>query len=847
MMSFWKKIRFPKRKQSPPFSILFNHFQELIRENNQALEIMSDMGEKLSGEFVFDQNYIHSSAMDLADRVYRMIYHLDSMAPARFHHLFEVYNHIRAELENELQGNIVIPDGDYVVPYSAIDDTLESLVGGKNSHLGVVGNTLSLKTPEGFAITSRCFNVFVRQGQHGAACEEILSRWQAGECDTEHASRLLRSLILSMELPRTIRREIDRAVDRIVSHLPAKPTVFFAVRSSAIGEDSEFSYAGQYESVLNVSARDVPNAYKTVVASLYSPRAMEYRRTRKIKESEAIMAVGCQAMIPAQISGVLYTLDVFNLEQENLLVSSLFGLGADLVGGQQQADTFRISRRAPHEINSMEIVHKSDVLEQDMEKSGLVTNQLDSRLQNSPSLTTEQLKSLGQAGMQLERFFKQPQDIEFAYDRLGQLVILQTRPLNIQQSKPKMVCDLSSLEGEYPVLMEAKGQIVQEGVAMGSVYLVTSEDDLEEVPNGSILVAHFSSPNLARAIRNVAGIITDIGSPIGHLSTIAREFRVPMLINTGGATKLLEHGQEITLDSHENKVYGGLRTELCYYELTEDTFSETYEYRLMRRLLKKITPLTLLDPSDRNFTPDACKTLHDIIRFVHEKSVNILVDQNYQQDSTLTEFSRRLELDIPLHLTVIDFAMSNGNKSKTVTLDDVQSAQLRMFSEGMCIAGLWARDPVAVDMKSFMSSMTRTFATNVADPRFVGQNLAVTSGDYMNVSLRLGYHFSMIDSICSETEYDNYIYFRFFGGVTDTVRRSRRARLIQQILMLHDFMVSSKGDLVVGRIKGHARKSILEKIFVLGALVSYTRQLDVKMINEHSISKYVAHFQSIIT
>jgi len=846
MTSFWQKFRFPKKKQKLPFSKLFDHFQKLIRENNQALEIMADMGEKLSGEFVFDQNYINSSVADILDRVYRMIYHLDCMTTKRFHRLFALYNHIRSDLESELHGNLVIPEGDYVIPYAAIDDTLESLVGGKNGHLGVVGNTLGLRIPHGFAITSRCFDVLVRQGPISVDCDKIIARWEAGDCTTEEASQRLQSLILAMELPRPIRREIERAVERKVSGLPSKPTVFFAVRSSAIGEDSEHSYAGQYESILNVRARDVPEAYKKVLASLYSPRAMEYRRTRKIKESESIMAVGCQVMIPAQISGVVYTLDVFNLEQDNLLISSLYGLGADLVGGEQQADSFRISRRPPHEISSMEIVHKREVLEQDIEKSGLLINPLDPRLQDSPSLKVEQLRELAQVGMQLERFFKHPQDIEFAYDHQGKLVILQTRPLNIQQSKPKLICDLSGLENEYPLLMDGEGQIVQAGVAMGNVHLVASEDNLDEIPNGSILVAHFSSPKLAQAIRNLGGIITDIGSPIGHLSTIAREFRVPMLINTERATKVLKHGSEITLDANENKVYGGYRTELCSYKFTEDVFGETYEHRLLRRLLKKITPLVLLDPSARNFTPDSCRTLHDIIRFVHEKSVNALIEQNYHQDSSLTECARKLELDIPLHLTVIDFAISDLKQQKSMSLDDVQSAPLRSFANGMCLPGLWARDPVEVDLRSFMSSMTKTFTTNVADPRFVGQNLAVTSGAYMNVSLRLGYHFSMVDSICSETDYNNYIYFRFFGGVTDTVRRSRRARLIQHILMLHDFMVSSKGDLVVGRIKGGGRVLLLEKIFVLGALVSYTRQLDIKMINETAISQYVTQFQSIV-
>ena len=206
MASFWQKFRFLQKKQNLQFSELFDHFQQLIRENNQALETMADMGEKLSGEFVFDQNYINSSVEDLADRVYRMIYHLDCMAPKRFHRLFAVYNSIRSELESELQGNLIIPDGEYVIPYAAIDDTLESLVGGKNGHLGVAGNTLGLRIPQGFAITSRCFDVFVRQGKKGPERDEIIARWQAGDYTTEEASRRLQSLITSLELSRTNRR-----------------------------------------------------------------------------------------------------------------------------------------------------------------------------------------------------------------------------------------------------------------------------------------------------------------------------------------------------------------------------------------------------------------------------------------------------------------------------------------------------------------------------------------------------------------------------------------------------------------------------------------------------------------
>jgi pyruvate,water dikinase len=145
-----------------------------------------------------------------------------------------------------------------------------------------------------------------------------------------------------------------------------------------------------------------------------------------------------------------------------------------------------------------------------------------------------------------------------------------------------------------------------------------------------------------------------------------------------------------------------------------------------------------------------------------------------------------------------------------------------------------------------MSSMTRTFSSDVADPRFVGQNLAVASGNYANISLRLGYHFSMIDTIASPKNDENYVYFRFFGGVTDKTRRSRRAQFIQAILSTNDFMTKTKGDLIVGRIKGAGKNDILKKIFILGGLVSYTRQLDVKMRNDNSVIEFTKDFQRIL-
>ncbi len=840
---FMGKLGLSKRK-GPFFPELFSHFQDLIAQNNRSLEIMTDMGEKLSGEFVFDQQYIRSSVKDILESVYKMIYHLDCMTPNTYKALFKVYKRIKYELNQELEGNIVIPAGHFIIDYPEIDDTLETLVGGKNVNLGITGNILKLNIPRGFAITSRCFDYLIRSDPLGDEIRELLERWHDRDMGTVEVSKKIREKIMEIKLPRRITKAIEQGVSNLKTRNRLGDKISFAVRSSCVGEDSEHSFAGLYKTLLNVQTNEIPEAYKTVVASMYSPRAMEYRRKKNISESEVIMAAGCQVMVEAKASGVVYTLDAFNLDDDRMLIASLPGLGADLVSGRQEADCFYVSRISPHKVIGMDIAHKEDMLVHRINGSGTRKIKTDEVFRDCPTLSSGQIREIAEAAMALEKFFRHPQDIEFAIDPNGCLIILQARPLNIEGGRrPDMVYDISEMARDFPVIMELKGEIVQAGVAMGKVFIVKDESDLENIPKGSILVAHFSSPNLAQAMRKIDGIITDIGSPIGHLATISREFRIPMIVNTNNATKILEHGRKITMDAIENIIYDGFVKELCYYEFTKKPFEESYEYRLLRRLFKTISPLYLVNPNHKNFSPESCRTLHDLTRFVHEAGVNILVNMNYTNDPYMKNFSKKLELDVPLDLTVIDFDICDLEKDGELTLDQIICLPLKKFAQGVCAPGLWAREPVSVDFKSFMSSMTRTFSSNVADPRFVGQNLAVVSGDYANISLRLGYHYSMINTIASAKPAENYVYFRFFGGVTDKNRRSRRARLISKILSANDFMISRKGDLVVGRIKGARQEIILDKVFILGALVSFTRQLDVKMDDDLKIKHFADEFQ----
>ena len=843
------KSAFRDRKKSAPqvpFTVIFGVFQKILEFNNQVLELMAGMGTKLGGAYIFDQQYIRSTCHDMADLVYKLIYNLNAMAPKKYLSLYDAFGDINSDIEEELAGRPVIPQTEYTMPYSLITDDLTDVVGAKNANLAEIKNLLGLKTPEGFAITIRAFKAFMDHNHLQMKMNALNSAWQKGDPAKNHASEEIRKSILEGTVPAPLQKEIVNGLDKLYQSVDSDE-VMLAIRSSAMGEDREHTFAGQYLSLLNEPRGNMLQTYKSILASLFSDSVLEYRRQKELLDYQETMAVACQLMVHAKVSGVLYTLDPRDPERDVMLINATWGLGAPVVAGEVKADFYTLTREEPYQLRSLDVVRKPDKL---VPKKGGGTEILKvaEDLQTQTCLTDEQMKQIAEAGLTIERFFKKPQDIEWAIDQNDNLVILQARSLNIKDQVSKLVCDISSVLDDYPIIFRDKGSIAQEGISTGKVFLVKTEEDLDRFPNEAVLVTAYTSPRLGKVIKKASAIITDVGSPTGHMATIAREFRVPTIVDTGVATQLLRPGQLITVDARENVVYEGSVKALCYYEFSEETFETTYEFRLLQRVLKKIAPLNLLDPSEKNFTPSGCKTFHDITRYVHEKAVEELIGMEYDAKiSDTAGIGRKLKFNIPLDLILIDLGDGIGGSADAphVNPQDIVSVPMKAFLDGLSVPGAWDTEPMSVDFGSFMSSLTRTFSSSMATPKFIGQNLAVLSKEYVNINLRLGYHFNMIAAHITENLNDNYIYFRFLGGVTDISRRSRRAKLLAEILAKNDFRVDIRGDLVIARIKKLAHEMMGKKMKILGLLVAFTRQLDVRMTHEQEIERLKNVFQDM--
>jgi pyruvate,water dikinase len=613
-----------------------------------------------------------------------------------------------------------------------------------------------------------------------------------------------------------------------------------------VGEDSQLSFAGLHDTLLNVVFRDLLSSYKKVLASLYNPAALEYRSKHQIPFSDMAMAVLYQKMVPGRVSGVTYSIDP-NAPDENVcLLAATRGLGKGVVEGSEQVDTFRLSREPPYSLESSRIAGNRILPSQ--QPAGRHISMSSQKDPLRPCLTPEKASSLVETAMILERFFKHPLDIEWSIDAEDRIWILQARPLGLARGSRARSPELKNLLRQYPEIIKGAGTIAYRGIGSGPVWLAREGADLNDFPAGAVLVSRYSLPVLASAIPRASAVITDVGSPTGHMATVAREFRIPTIVDTGSATETLKPGQLVTVDAERNVVYEGRIKELLHHQLLERaSFETTYEFQLLRRMLKRIAPLTLVNPEDPNFTVAGCQTLHDVLRFIHEKSIEALVQIAQDPRALLKHGGRRLKADLPLDLILIDIGgglEERAGKSDRVEFRQIKSLPMQALWAGMEAPHVWNTDPVAADLKGLVSSLTRTQAAALSGHILTGLNVAVLSENYLNLTLRLGYHFTVVDASLWPAAQNSSIFFRFIGGAADITRRSRRAALLGSILEEFCFKVEKKGDLVIARAVNCTEEQMRAYLYVIGKLIGFLRQLDILMKDDGTVEHYFKRFMT---
>ncbi len=823
------------------FRTKYVNFKILLDSNSELLKIISEIEEKLHGETVFGMSFIRSQTLRALFHAGRMIRSFESLSGRSAPKLSTVLDQIHQDIqkEQEIQPASKIPE--YILPYDQITKEMTESVGGKNANLGEILNCVHLPIPRGFAITTTAFEGFI---QSKDLIEEIRKRKMELDIVAPETivsvSENIQELLIHADLPEDIETAILDAYHQVFDpdKTPSEP-VLVALRSSAIGEDSEMSFAGQYLTVLNVPKNNIIQEYKRIIASLFTARAISYRQHMGIPFEDAAMSVACLEMVSAIASGVMYSSHPFNVDENDIIIQAVWGLGPYVVDGIITPDSYSLSKSDPPQLLEMETSCKSVKLVSG--KQGyLAEESVDVNLRNQPCLTREQAVQLASYAIRLEDHFQCPQDIEWALDTEGQIRILQTRTLRRNQVNTEGRSAPSEPLPGFSVILEG-GSVASPGVGYGPAYHVHSEADLMAFPDGGILIASYSYPQYVLVMQKAQALVTDFGSITGHMASLAREFKVPALLNTKTATTAIGHGEMITVDAYSGRVYQGKVDILLEKRIEKKWFmKDTPVHNLLRKRADLILPLNLIDPKSPRFIPDNCKTIHDIMRYIHEKSYGE-VFQISDIASDRGSMSVRLKVALPLDLYVIDLGKGMSEdafQASTVTVDQITSAPFNALLRGMLRKDLRAMEPRPVELKGLFSVMSQQMLAppNQRYERFGDKSYAIISDKYLNFSSRVGYHYSILDTYCGQTPTKNYINFQFKGGAADDVRKNRRVRSIEKILGALGFLVESQGDRARARFAKEQPEVIEEKLDYIGRLLLFTRQMDMLMTTEASVN-----------
>jgi len=351
----------------------------------------------------------------------------------------------------------------FIKHFNKISQKDTALAGGKGASLGEMART-GIPIPGGFVVLTSAFEKFLEETKIDSEIEKILEKINIEDAKSvAKSSKVLNNLICKSEMPEDIEKEIlaefnklkrDRTSVVIVDSClrrndnteyrgnnKAVP-LYVAVRNSATSEDSKVdSWAGQLESYLNVTEKNLVENIKKCWASLYSERALFYgvkRNTHpeipltpfykggtfKMSEKNSV-AVVVQKMIQSEVSGVCFTVHPINKNKDQLIIESGYGLGEAIVSGMITPDNYVIDKNSLKILDKNIFDQKKMIIKTGGENKIVPVDPKKSKLQK---LSDSDIIKLSEVCVKIEKRYQKPQDIEWALEK-NKLYILQSRPI----------------------------------------------------------------------------------------------------------------------------------------------------------------------------------------------------------------------------------------------------------------------------------------------------------------------------------------------------------------------------------------------------------------------------------
>ncbi|MBN2140562.1 MAG: hypothetical protein JW718_06090 [Desulfovibrionaceae bacterium] len=788
------------------FSLKYRAFKELLRYDSACLDLIADIEEIYYGGDQADWARMAWICNRLRTLVARLVEHLLVLSPSRHMDLPEYLK----KIDFYIQMGLDTPDADPSPPYTLGLDRaadLPALTGGKAANLALAAAETNVPVPPGFVITANAFNYILETNFLRPDLDKILRRVSlSAPGQLPGLCAKMQQMVMSADIPEVIVSEIQKALDA----LPWKGAL--ALRSSAVSEDGDISFAGQYKTCLDVEPKDLIRAYKQVLAAKYGQEAVSYRVLNGLADQETPMAVLVMPSIAAAASGVIYTRD----EDRSQCLSGLLALyavpgqGSALVEGRARPDIYCFSRDpVPEQVQCPEAPRSS--------------------------LDPDTAKRLASFALELEELFSGPQDVEWLLDTRGRPYIVQSRPL--QADRPS---------DERPPPRNDKAEVLiwgatraAAGIDSGPVFQLRDEEHLESVPKGCVLVVENLSPCLSAAAGRIKAVVSVTGSRASHFASVAREMGLPVLVGAQNAFEVLRQGLVVTVDANRKTVLAGRAPALGSARAARQASNPALDR--LGRIMGRVAQLSLTDPAAEDFSPQGCRSLHDVVRYVHENAVLEMFSLVGRSGRGMGR-AKRLKSGLPIVIYILDIdqgLFEAAAKKAVVSADDIKSAPMWALWAGLNSKdNEWPKDLLHVDWQEFDKISAGLFKF---DSRLLA-SYAVLAKDYMHLMVRFGYHLSVVDSLCGQNAQNNYVKFRFKGGGGGLDQRLLRLRFIQGVLETRGFRVLTKGDMLDALLSRTEANTILKALTFLGRVLAKTRLMDLGLGSEAEVEELVSRF-----
>jgi pyruvate, water dikinase len=444
-------------------------------------------------------------------------------------------------------------------------------VGGKNASLGEMVRSLGeqgIRVPPGFATSADAFRDYLAANRLDEVMRATLGKLDAGRIPLSEAGRTIRGAIFDGEWPEATRDAILAAYHRLGERVGV-PEPSVAVRSSATAEDlPDASFAGQQETFLNVRGEAaLLEACRRCYASLFTDRAISYRKAKGFEHEKVALSVGVQQMVRSDIggAGVMFSIDTESGFDRIVLINAAWGLGENVVQGSVTPDEYQIYKPLLEDPSLVPIVEKKlGTKERKMiyaGEGGTTKNVPTSKAERARYVLDDgEILELARAAVTIENHYGCPMDMEWARDgETGDLYIVQARPETVQSRVVEGAFKSYSVGAHGPTILT--GLSVGEAVVAGRVCLIESARDIDRFVDGAVLVTGNTDPDWVPIMKRAAAIVTDHGGRTSHAAIVSRELGLPAIVGTGDATHVLHDEQEVTVsccEGDEGFVYEGV-------------------------------------------------------------------------------------------------------------------------------------------------------------------------------------------------------------------------------------------------------------------------------------------------